>query len=203
MISHVPSSFSSLLFLPAGLNLSAYSSWNCKTLITHWNSPIIPLLLIFSGAIDISFSAVLLVIVLPHASRMPPMIRAFNPAGVSRMFSCWQTAKRAFSNLGISEWAAVQLIVQGLSYMRAHWLCAVKGGISTTETATWVVKEGDENGIHARFFFLFPMLKRRSLYSNRQREGKNEKRLTKPGRLYLYKHTKWSALCRAFFFPLL
>lgn len=123
-------------------------------------APIIPLLLIFSRAVAISFSAVLLAIALPHASRMPPMIRASNPAGVSRMFSCWQTAKCAFSNLGISEWVAVQLIVQGLSSMRAHWLCAVKGGISTTETSTWVVKEGDQNGIHAHFsFFFFACLK--------------------------------------------
>lgn len=37
------------------------------------------------------------------------------------------------------------------------------------------------------FFFLFRMLKRRSLYSNCQREGKKEKkRMTKPGRLSLY-----------------
>lgn len=152
-------------------------------------APIIPLLLIFSRAVAISFSVVLLAIVLPHASRMPPMVRASNPAGVSRMFSCWQTAKRAFSNLGISEWVAVQLIVQGLSSMRAHWLCAVKGGISTTETSTWVVKEGDQNGIHAHFsFFLFRMLRRRPLYSNCHHGGKKggKKRMTKPGRLYLY-----------------
>ena len=139
-------------------------------------APIKPLLLIFSRAIAISFSAVLLVIVLPHASRMPPVIRTSNPAGVSRMFSRWQTAKRAFSNLEIFEWAVVQLIVQVLSYMRAHWLCAVKWGISTTETSTWVVKEAVETGIHACFFFSFRMLKRRILYSNCQRrreKGKN------------------------------
>lgn len=45
-----------------------------------------------------------------------------------------------------------KLIVQGLSSMRVHWLCAVKGAISTTETSTWVVKEGEEMVSMLAFF---------------------------------------------------
>lgn len=185
MISHVPSSFSSLIFLPAGLNLRASSSWNCKTLITLWNSCCTNYTFIanlFKGHRHFFFSSSIGYC----ASRMPPMIRASNPTGISRiykrsrMFRRWQTAKRAFSNLGISEWVAVQLIVQGLSYMRAHWLCAVKGGISTTETSTWVVKEGDENGIHACFFSLFFACFKGEVYTVTVNvKGKRKKRMTK------------------------